>query len=334
MIRQQAVPDCVAVPECVEVRAPARLHMGFMDLHGGLGRRFGGVGVGVQEIAWRLRVSRAGSGVVLRGADGKRARQLACSMLKRLSIRDGVCIDLVESVPAHIGLGSGTQLSLALGTAISLLFDRAMPVSEVVRFHERGRRSGIGIGSFSQGGLIIDGGRVEGGAPAPVIVREPFPEDWCLLLVFDKEYTGLSGQRERTAFSRLESMSDRVSGQICRRVLMQLLPALRERDCAGAGAAIDYIQRQMGRCFQSFQGGVYCNPLLAEVLTALRKSGATGGGQSSWGPTGFALFPDRVTARRALARMRAAWRSVPSLDFSLCRGSNDPASVTLHWPSD
>ena len=33
----------------VRVETAARLHMGFVDLHGGLGRRFGSIGVGLTE---------------------------------------------------------------------------------------------------------------------------------------------------------------------------------------------------------------------------------------------------------------------------------------------
>ncbi|MFD0935973.1 GHMP kinase, partial [Methylobacterium trifolii] len=38
----------------VEVEAPARLHFGFLDLHGGLGRRFGSIGLAIDAPAVRL----------------------------------------------------------------------------------------------------------------------------------------------------------------------------------------------------------------------------------------------------------------------------------------
>ncbi len=46
-------------PASVEVFAPARLHLGFLDLNGGLGRRFGGLGVAIEDLGTRLTVSPA-----------------------------------------------------------------------------------------------------------------------------------------------------------------------------------------------------------------------------------------------------------------------------------
>ena len=43
----------------IEVTAPARLHLGFLDLNGGLGRRFGSIGLAVDQPATRLTVARA-----------------------------------------------------------------------------------------------------------------------------------------------------------------------------------------------------------------------------------------------------------------------------------
>jgi beta-ribofuranosylaminobenzene 5'-phosphate synthase len=43
----------------VRVVAPARLHLGFLDLHGGLGRKFGSLGVTLDEPRTALTVRRA-----------------------------------------------------------------------------------------------------------------------------------------------------------------------------------------------------------------------------------------------------------------------------------
>ena len=52
------------------IQAPARLHLGFIDLHGGMGRRYGGVGVALSEP--RLQISmRSASRLLVRGANGK-----------------------------------------------------------------------------------------------------------------------------------------------------------------------------------------------------------------------------------------------------------------------
>ena len=51
-------------------------------------------------------------------------------------------------------------MALAVGTAISKLYQLPLGLREIAALTERGARSGIGIGAFAQGGLIVDGGRI------------------------------------------------------------------------------------------------------------------------------------------------------------------------------
>src|SRR5580704_14886008 len=43
----------------VEVFAPARLHLGFLDLEGALGRRYGSLGLAIDRFGTRLSLTRA-----------------------------------------------------------------------------------------------------------------------------------------------------------------------------------------------------------------------------------------------------------------------------------
>ncbi|MEQ1653183.1 MAG: GHMP kinase, partial [Hyphomicrobium sp.] len=108
----------IATSTTVRVRAPARLHLGFLDMNGALGRRFGSIGMAVDRPATRLTVSRAETNSAS-GAESARTLKLA-KMFGRGS-RSGFAIDVEEAIPAHAGLGSGTQLALAVGTAIARL---------------------------------------------------------------------------------------------------------------------------------------------------------------------------------------------------------------------
>ncbi len=49
----------VAADGAVRVEAPARLHFGFLDLHGGLGRRFGSIGLAIDAPSLALSARRA-----------------------------------------------------------------------------------------------------------------------------------------------------------------------------------------------------------------------------------------------------------------------------------
>lgn len=97
----------------VVVEAPARLHLGFLDMNGGLGRRFGSLGLTLDGIATRLRLEPGPPGV-LAGPEAARiagSRSCCAFILTRAQAR----VMVEASIPPHEGLGSGTQLGLALG---------------------------------------------------------------------------------------------------------------------------------------------------------------------------------------------------------------------------
>jgi len=110
---------------------------------------------------------------------------------------------------------------------------------------------------------------------------------------------------------------------------MQALPALAESDCERFGSAITEIQTLVGDHFAPVQGGRYCSQAVSEVLSWMPDLGATGVGQSSWGPTGFALFANETQAYQALRQARENWSQEPGLSFRLCRGRNQKAVISM-----
>src|SRR5262249_40847438 len=119
----------------------------------------------------------------------------------------GAVLDVeVESCPPqHVGLGVGTQLGLAVGTAVAALLGRSPDTEGIARILGRGRRSGIGLHGFHRGGFLVDGGKGPTGDLAPVVFRHDFPADWRILLVTPNLGPGLSGPPETAAFARLGS---------------------------------------------------------------------------------------------------------------------------------
>jgi beta-RFAP synthase len=291
-------------PAAVQVTAPARLHLGFLDLEGGLGRRFGSLGLAVQGFATRLTVERAAVDEVVGAAERERAAR-ALATLRRSWRLPPVRVEVEAAIPAHAGLGSGTQLGLALGVGLARLLGRAGGAREVARILERGARSGIGVGAFAEGGFILDGGRGEAGEPPPVTARLPFPDAWRLLLIFDPAREGLHGAGEAGAFQALPPYTPELAGELCRRVVMQLLPGLATADLAAVGEAIGLIQRRVGDYFAPAQGGRFTSPAVSEVLAWLEAQGIQGLGQSSWGPTGFAILAGAEEADRVRAAATA-----------------------------
>jgi len=312
----------------IEVIAPARLHLGFLDMNGSVGRKFGSTGLSLSDIATHLSVTEA-SEVTATGPSAQYAEEYAKLILDNLMLDRGVHIKIDKAIPEHVGLGSGTQLSLAVGTAITRLFGKSLTTRELAKFFHRGARSGIGTGTFDSGGFIVDGGRGESTDIPPVITHLPFPEEWRVLLVFDKDVEGISGNPEKQIFNELLPMTGEVSGRICRLVLMQVLPALAENNCVDFGSAITEIQTMVGEHFSDAQNGHYSSQRVAEIMHWLSDNGATGIGQSSWGPTGFAIYPNELEAYSALQSVRKNWQEEKNLDFCLCTARNRMADVIV-----
>src|SRR3954470_3923456 len=108
------------------VQAPARLHLGFLDPAGTLGRPFGSVGVTITGLET---VVELGMGHADRfesdGGDAaalERARRHVDALRRATGRNAPVLLHLRSAVPAHVGLGSGTQLALAVGRAFCAAF--------------------------------------------------------------------------------------------------------------------------------------------------------------------------------------------------------------------
>ena len=313
----------------VSVHAPARLHLGFIDMHGGLDRKFGSLGLSISGVETALLAEYADD-IDISGPSSDRAANYAEQVLSHFGIDGGVKMAIDSAIPEHAGLGSGTQLSLAVASAIAHLYDiPEQNISRLATILHRGARSGIGIGTFMYGGFIVDGGRGENTEVPPVICHMSFPEHWRIVLIFDDEAEGINGVPERRAFNTLGPMPEESAGLISRLTLMQALPAISENDCSRFGDAITRIQNIVGDYFADAQGGRYTSPLLKPILDSMANDGATGFGQSSWGPTGFAIFPDETLAFQSMKRHREEWQSESRLRFVMSKARNTNATISI-----
>ena len=274
----------------VTLTAPARVHLGFFDLSATIGRRFGSFGLALDAPATRVTVRRAASSSV-EGFEAGRARRHLDTLIRALSLPGHYAVHVEEAIPAHAGLGSGTQLALAMAGAIRTLEGLPLAPGEDALRLGRAARSGIGVGLFETGGLVVDGGRGGRDAPPPVLVRLAVPEDWRIVLVFDERLQGVHGPDEAKAFRDLPPFPEAAAARICHLVLMQALPALAEADLPAFGAAVGEIQARLGEYFAPAQGGPFTSPAVREAVRFLVARGGHGPGQSSWGPTGFVFAP-------------------------------------------
>src|SRR5262249_11241621 len=176
----------------VSVSAPARLHLGFLDLNGGLGRRFGSLGLAISNPRTRLSVGLARRTEIV-GPDAERVRLHVETPRRAPDLGGAHRVAVEEAIPAHAGLGSGTQLALAVAAALRRLHGLPLDArGDAVRLR-RGARSGVGIGLFERGGVVVDGGHGAMTDVAPIISRIALPEHWRILIVLDPTQRGLNG---------------------------------------------------------------------------------------------------------------------------------------------
>jgi beta-ribofuranosylaminobenzene 5'-phosphate synthase len=293
------------VTRTVVVEAPARLHFGLLDLRGGMGRRFGGVGAPAPGVSVRVVVSPA-SGVVAEGTESERAADFARRFLAYHRIHDGARVVVERSIPAHSGLGSGTQLGLSIAKALAELYGVAATPAELARTVGRAKRSAVGTWTFAGGGFVVEGGRRIGvdDDVGPLLARQPFPSSWRCVLAVPDAPPGVSGAMEARAFAELPLPDERDVERVSHLVLMGMLPSVIEGDLDTFGAALSEVQEINGRWFSHAQGGMFAPGPSAEIIRLMRDSGASGVGQSSWGPAVYAIVDGDDAAESLSARIR------------------------------
>lgn len=212
--------------------------MGFVDMHGGLGRRFGSIGLSLEQPRTRVILSRpaglGGAEFSGEGVGSERALKHAQHFAQRAGVAGGVYLTVEESIPEHAGLGSGTQLALAVGAGISALYGLNLGTREIAALSGRGARSGIGVGAFDLGGLLVDGGRGAHTQVPPILAHMHFPEAWRILLLMQNpgQTQGVHGSQEIRAFETLPEFPADQAAYIARLILMQALPRrCRAGDC-------------------------------------------------------------------------------------------------------
>lgn len=302
--------------------------MGFIDLSGSLGRHFGSIGVALTEISTRLSIEKAAHRS-LSGPLSQRADGCLTHFSQAFNVSDKLKVVIDTAIPEHVGLGSGTQMSLAIGSALNAYYDLGLSIREIAAVMDRGLRSGIGIGVFEQGGLVVDGGRGEQTVTPPIVAQLSLPKEWRFILVFDAREQGLHGQLEVQAFKTLPPFPATEAARLCYLLLMQGLPAVAENKINAFGEVISQLQRSVGEHFATVQGGVFTSPEVADAMQWLAAQGAVGIGQTSWGPTGFCIIGGAEQASTLAHQAKQQFAHLPQLSFVCVSARNTGAEVTI-----
>jgi len=328
-------PAGLSAPEAVRVQAPGRLHLGFLDPAGSLGRRFGSLGLVIDGYSTTLTLRRAPADRAS-AADPAGEAELPRALRHLEALRaatgrtDPLHLHIARALPAHAGFGSGTQLGLAVGRAFAALHDLPLPTAEIARLTGRGLRSGVGIAGFDQGGLLLDGGPGADGAPAPVLARLVLPEAWRVLVVLDRRADGLHGDAERAALARLAPLPRASAAEICHEVLMRVLAGAASAEFEPFARGLSRVQEVLGGHFAPVQrAGAFASPAVGRLIGWIGRYTLAGTGQSSWGPTGFAVLPSEAVASEVVEAARRAGQLDADLALRVVTARAQGATLTF-----
>ncbi len=291
----------------ITVRTPSRLHFGLFALPSSAldadtsARQFGGVGLMVEQPGVDLAVSSSDAWSA-EGPASERALAFAQRYAAAVGSERRFRIRVRSCSPEHAGLGTGTQLGLAVAAALARLLVQPDDVAQLAPRVQRGLRSALGLHGFAQGGFLIEGGKRDGASLSPLLCRQPFPDEWRVLLILPSDVKGTHGAQEKQAFAKLRELpaDPARTDALCRLALLGMLPAMIERDLDSFGEAVHEFNRLVGERFMPWQHGVYAHPRVESLVAWMRGAGVRGVGQSSWGPAVFAVVAaDQAEAVRA-----------------------------------
>ena len=292
----------------LRIVTPSRLHFGLIDLNGSSGRIDGGMGVALEKPGWEIEASESsefhveGEGQIL----GRELLTHLCENIQNLQVPVNILIR--ESLPQHIGLGSKTQLALAIATGVLRINGYQKDLRTLANIMGRGGTSGIGVSAFDKGGCILDAGHSFGpngeknsflpssasnAKPPPVVMQSLVPKDWKFIIGLPSVKQGASGLSEVEIFRENCPISKEDTNEISHTILMKMVPALLESDIHKFGEGLLNLT-QLG--FKRLEIHLQ-HPIIRELIEISLACGCVGANMSSFGPVTFALTDSTEIAK-------------------------------------
>ncbi|RLG32631.1 hypothetical protein DRN98_05020 [Methanosarcinales archaeon] len=283
----------------VIIESPSRLHLTLIDLNGNLGRVDGGIGVALKHPSLKVEISTAPS-------DQIPENLIPIVNLVRSKMNPDGCykIELQESLPEHVGLGSKTQIMLSIAEGIRLIEGLDYTARELAMIVGRGGTSGIGVAAFEHGGFILDGGhsikvkpdflpsRASDAPPPPILFQHPLAEEWYFVIAIPDVSRGAHGKREVNIFQKFCPIAEQEVEKLTRIIMMKILPSIIEEEIEPFGEGITAIQ-DLG--FKKIECSLQ-DRIIKDLFEVL-KSSSYGCGMSSFGPAVFGIVEGEAAAK-------------------------------------
>ena len=157
-----------------------------------------------------------------------------------------------------------------------------MSVEQISELLNRGKRSGIGIEVFKNGGFVVDIGKKKNSNLLPLKIFEcKWPKQWKIILIQDENFHGLHGKDESKEFLNIKKIKKSFVQENCFVTMMYVIPGIIENDFENFTMGINVIQKNMSKIFYG-KSNLYASKNISKIFNYLNINRYNGYGQSSW----------------------------------------------------
>ncbi len=287
----------------VVVEVHPRVHLGLISMHAAAVRKNGGIGFAVSDPKAVINIRQSKDLHVTDerrfAFSGSEIEQLE-DTVKRAMVEGqlgfGADVRITGELRTHVGLGSGTALRLGILEGIYTLYGMALEQGHMIKRSRRGGTSGVGINTYFSGGLVLDLGVPQDGAPfgpssraslmrSPIALPALEMPEWTLCLCVPRSIRPKTQEEEVEFFARITPLSPAASFQAAYEALFGVYASVAEADYVAFCKAVAAMQQTEWKAKEWYEYGTTLKTLRVNLLSL----GAHCVGMSSLGPMLFCL---------------------------------------------
>ncbi|MHA2400414.1 MAG: beta-ribofuranosylaminobenzene 5'-phosphate synthase [Promethearchaeota archaeon] len=329
----------------LKITTPCRIHLSLIDENGYTGRVDGGIGLMLDRPNVVFEASNSADEFQIEVHNYYREsieviNEIASKVFKTFNISNkNFHFKLRRYFPSHVGLGSKTQLSLAIINAITRLKDiNHLTAEQLTQIVKRGGTSGIGWRGFETGGFILDGGHdfgegkeketflpssaVSSANPALTISRHNIPENWRFVLVIPNVKKGAYGDEEIGVFQNYAPIPKSEVNEVSHQILMKIIPGIIKNDLNCFGEGLKRIQ-DIG--FKKIEIDLQ-HDIVKNLLHFFEDYGLKAYGMSSFGPSVIGIVESDSEAEELLKAVQKNQKNGGGHIY-ICKPNNTGAKI-------